>query len=288
MKSVIAGTYGIDSSVFSPKEKMQSRKLLNLPLGNKILLYTGRFYPDKNIGMLLNVFSLLQKKIPNLCLVMSIIFKDDYYYDRLSEKLKGVIVFENLPLSKMAYLYSAADLFVSCSTSYFETFGRSPLESIACGTPVIVPDWMGFKDYITNKVGTLVPVDYLDAPLYDDMSYHIVDPLKFVDSCLNALLSTPKMIHSVPRKATSAFTITTIKRIIDEMIRGKKQNNPRVRRDSLVAQNPIIEEVYRKFHIETNDDLFYFLTHDFKKVIIESNLNHHIYNSLFTRVLGFN
>jgi glycosyltransferase involved in cell wall biosynthesis len=285
MKSAIAGTYGIDTSVFSHKDKDYSRKILNLPSEDKLLLYTGRFYPDRNLGMLLTVFSFLQNIFQNLRLIISIKHKDNSYYNMFSEKLKDIIVFEKLPPSKMPYLYSAADLFVSCSTSYFETFGRSPLESIACGTPVVVPDWLGYKDYITDMTGILVPVDYINEPLYDDMSYHIVDPLKFVDRCIKALLSPKKLIDSLPRQTTSSFAVCIIRRIIYEMTREKIRYH-RIMDNSLIRYHPIIEEVYRRFNIKSIDELFYFLTCDFKKVnLLEKSLRGHIYNNLFTIAL---
>jgi glycosyltransferase involved in cell wall biosynthesis len=220
--------------------------------------------------------------MPKLSLVMSINYKNNSYFDMLSEKLKDVFVFEKLPVSKMPYLYSAADLFVSCSTSYFETFGRSPLESIACGTPVVVPDWMGYKDYITTQTGTLVPVDHIDLPLYDSMSYHIVDPLKFVDSCIKALSSPQKLIESLPRCATSSFVVSMIQRMIHKMTIDKIDSLHRMN-DSLISYHPVVEEVCRKMNIQSIDQLFHFLIHDFDKVrVFEKGLRRCIYNNLFS------
>ena len=164
----------------------------------------------------------------------------------------------------MPYLYSAADLFVSCSTSYFETFGRSPLESIACGTPVVVADWMGYKDYITDRTGILVPVDYIDVPLYDGTSYHMVDPLRFIDSCIKALSFPQQLIESVPRRATSSFVVSTIRRLIYEMTTDNTNYIHRAG-ESLKTYHPVVEEVYRKMNIRSIDQLFHFLTYDLRK-----------------------
>jgi hypothetical protein len=43
----------------------------------------------------------------------------------------------NLPNTDLPPLYRAADLFVSCSTS--ETYGLTVVESLTCGTPVVLP-----------------------------------------------------------------------------------------------------------------------------------------------------
>jgi hypothetical protein len=56
--------------------------------------------------------------------------------------------------------------------------------------------------------------------------------------------------------------------------------------NSLIRYHPIIEEVYRRFNIKSIDELFYFLTCDFKKVnLLEKSLRGHIYNNLFTIAL---
>lgn len=45
----------------------------------------------------------------------------------------------------LAYLYSTADVFVSAS--WWESFGIPPLEAMACGTPVVMTDSRGGREY---------------------------------------------------------------------------------------------------------------------------------------------
>src|SRR5690606_25647376 len=53
-------------------------------------------------------------------------------------------------------LYSAADLFIT--TPLYEPFGITPLEAMACGTPVIASSVGGLKfSVIDGKTGCLVP-----------------------------------------------------------------------------------------------------------------------------------
>ena len=49
------------------------------------------------------------------------------------------IAFDRPHTGDLPPLYRAADLFVTCSTS--ETFGLTVLESLACGTPAVLPHW---------------------------------------------------------------------------------------------------------------------------------------------------
>src|SRR3954470_4437035 len=65
--------------------------------------------------------------------------------------------------------YSAADVFVT--TPWYEPFGITPLESMACGTPVIGSDVGGIKySVVDGETGYLVPPrdpDALGARLAD-------------------------------------------------------------------------------------------------------------------------
>src|SRR5690606_12309109 len=54
------------------------------------------------------------------------------------------------------HYYSAADIFVS--TPWYEPFGITPLEAMACGTPVIGSDVGGIKYTVSDgETGFLVP-----------------------------------------------------------------------------------------------------------------------------------
>jgi starch synthase len=48
--------------------------------------------------------------------------------------------------------WRAADLFLSISDNYQETFGIAPLEAMAAGLPVVVSDWDGYKDTVRDGV----------------------------------------------------------------------------------------------------------------------------------------
>ena len=51
-----------------------------------------------------------------------------------------------------AKAWRAADLFLSISDNYQETFGIAPVEAMAAGLPVVVSDWNGYKDTVRDGV----------------------------------------------------------------------------------------------------------------------------------------
>jgi hypothetical protein len=61
-------------------------------------------------------------------------------------------------------IWSAADVFLSLSDNYQETFGLTPVEAMACGLPVIVSDWDGYRDTVPEGVvGYRIPTLALPA-----------------------------------------------------------------------------------------------------------------------------
>lgn len=54
--------------------------------------------------------------------------------------------------------FTAADVFVSPVDNAIETFGITPIEAMACGTPQVVSDWSGYRDTVVDgETGFLVP-----------------------------------------------------------------------------------------------------------------------------------
>jgi len=62
-------------------------------------------------------------------------------------------------------IWAAADVFLSLSDNYQETFGLTPIEAMACGLPVIVSDWNGYRDTVPDDgvVGFRIPTVALPA-----------------------------------------------------------------------------------------------------------------------------
>jgi glycosyltransferase involved in cell wall biosynthesis len=85
-------------------------------------------------------------------------------HDRLSEGLRQysdlidypVMTLSSLSDDELAQIYSSADVFVSAS--WYEGFGLPSLEAMACGSPVVMTDSLGSRDYAVHlKNAYVVP-----------------------------------------------------------------------------------------------------------------------------------
>ena len=61
-------------------------------------------------------------------------------------------------------IWSGADIFTLPVDNIQETFGLVPLEAMAAGLPVVMPDWNGFRDTVVHgKTGYLIPTTMAQA-----------------------------------------------------------------------------------------------------------------------------
>ena len=68
-------------------------------------------------------------------------------------------------------LWAAADIFVSLADNIQETFGLAPVEAMACGLPVIVTDWNGYRETVRHQTdGFLVATTAPDVGMGEDLA----------------------------------------------------------------------------------------------------------------------
>lgn len=159
---------GFNPEEFNPVGKRRARKLLEIDQNFPMILSVGRIVPRKGVDTIIQSMKYLKKRFSNIHLF--IVGGD-------TDAEKGPSAAEILRLKKVAednkvinnvrfigpknplelkYYYSAADVFIS--TPWYEPFGITPLESMACGTPVIGSDVGGIKYTVKEGVtGFLVP-----------------------------------------------------------------------------------------------------------------------------------
>jgi alpha-1,6-mannosyltransferase len=131
---------GVDTKIFQPvsqERKRELRKKLGLPLETRVLLYVGRFSPDKDTALLLRAWSSLEKKESSDWLgvmVGSGQMKEDVDgYTRNHPRVRTTPFLKDP--EALAEWYQAADLLLH--PGRWETFGLVLLEAQACGLPVI-------------------------------------------------------------------------------------------------------------------------------------------------------
>lgn len=160
---------GFSSSEFYPIEKPVARDILGLPQDQHILLQLGRMVERKGIDNVIKSMAYL-KSSPGKNFKLIIVGGDSEKmessncneYKRLctiARRLKVADMIEFVgrkDRDKLKFYYNAADLFIT--TPWYEPFGITPLEAMACGTPVIGANVGGIKFSVKDGVtGGLVP-----------------------------------------------------------------------------------------------------------------------------------
>jgi glycosyltransferase involved in cell wall biosynthesis len=157
---------GVNLKIFRPKsESKESNKKKVM-----VILRGSKYKGDE---LALKVLKNVNKKIP-----IHVIFVGNKrlvsYYSKTMKLDFKYTVFSNVPDEVLAELYSSSDAFLY--TSYVEGFGLPPLEAMACGTPVVMTDNKGSRDYAVNNFNALISqpgdvkslVDNLLKVLQDD------------------------------------------------------------------------------------------------------------------------
>ncbi|MCE6989723.1 glycosyltransferase family 1 protein [Dyadobacter sp. CY323] len=158
---------GFSSREFYPIPKSEARARLGLPEEDLVLLQLGRVVPRKGIDNVIRAMRYL-KDIPRIRLLVvgGSADKPDFEKDAEFKRLRSVAEEEGVSMSveftgrrdreQLKFYYQAADFFIS--TPWYEPFGITPLEAMACGTPVIGSDVGGIKYTVKDgETGFLVP-----------------------------------------------------------------------------------------------------------------------------------
>lgn len=152
---------GVNLDLFQPVDKEVAKRQLGFRNG-KTVLYVGRVEPLKGIDKLLMAITRVRIKHGLRLVVIGGDGNSQYETEirRLSQELHiqdsvtfaGLVEQEELPR-----FYSAADVCVV--PSYYESFGLVALESLACGTPVVITRTGGAESFINQGVTGYVVED---------------------------------------------------------------------------------------------------------------------------------
>lgn len=159
---------GFNAREMYPVDKLQARKKLNLNTKDFILLQLGRMVPRKGVDNVIKALGCLKSKYKNvkLLIVGGECEAQETFSNAEIQRLQQVASDNNISAqvifagrknrSQLKYYYSASDVFIS--TPWYEPFGITPLEAMACKLPVIGANVGGIKySVIHNETGFLVP-----------------------------------------------------------------------------------------------------------------------------------
>lgn len=160
---------GFDPHEFYPIDRLLARMVLEIDEADQVLLQLGRMVPRKGVDTVIESLPTLKKKY-NLTPKLFIVGGESEDPDpklcpelgrlkTIAKNLKvedQVIFVGSRGREVLKYYYNAADIFIS--TPWYEPFGITPLEAMACGTPVIGSNVGGIKySVMDGKTGFLVP-----------------------------------------------------------------------------------------------------------------------------------
>ena len=148
---------GVDTRVFSPHARDERwRGSLGLPADARLLLYAGRFAPEKNLPQLVEAVQRLGPRYHLLALGAG-------PQPPTGEQVH-VLDFQTAP-AQVAKAMASVDAFVHAGDQ--ETGGLAVLEAMACGTPVVVRDAGGLSETVADGCGLAVdssrPHDWAEA-----------------------------------------------------------------------------------------------------------------------------
>lgn len=138
--------YGVDTEVFRPRGRSESREVLGLPLEDSVLLISANRPPGRRKGADL-LARALQELPVDLAARVRLLTMGEHGADLarntgLPARNLGYVADDHL----RAHAYSAADLFLL--PTRVDVFGLASIESQACGTPVVSFRTGGVPDHV--------------------------------------------------------------------------------------------------------------------------------------------
>ena len=240
---------GMDLKLFRPlPDRAAVRAELGLPADREILLYTGRVDRDKHLLELFEVLAAVRAERP-VELVVCFHFRGEPYLARCCDRAAeiGNIRFVEWPDPEtLVRYYNAADLFVSAGVSVCETFGRSPVEAMACGTPSVVSAYNGFRDTVTPSTGFLVPTLRKDGkgwPQRPDVGRLAVTVLEALAD-REGLREKARVGLTRARRWDRAAILNHVLKVLARDYSGSGGDAPRRDRLSLAGYPPAVAELW--------------------------------------------
>ena len=174
----------IDSQRFSPGDRIAARQRLQWPADGKILLCVRRLVRRMGLENLLDAFAEVAKEHPDAVLMIGGMgpLRDELEAKAKNYDLTGQVRFIGfIPETDLPLAYRAADLSILPSQS-LEGFGLTALESLACGTPVLVTPVGGLPEVVKHLDAKLILPDKGVAAIADRLHLFFSGALRLPSS----------------------------------------------------------------------------------------------------------
>ncbi len=151
---------GVDHRTFRPVDRDAAREMLGLS-DRPTVVYVGRLVARKGVDTLVEAFALLPRRLNARLVIVGGEPGGSPEAARLAALAEDLGVSEKVcfagsrPQEDLRHYYGAAD--VAVSVPHYEPFGMTPLEAMACATPVVGSRVGGIKTSVADgETGYLV------------------------------------------------------------------------------------------------------------------------------------
>lgn len=148
--------WGVNHEVFHTLETGESaRGLWNVAEDAQVIFSPRQLRPLYNQLMMIDAMGEIVKHRPNAILVLSAFNQDDDYRVKIDAKIDSLGLADHVRFlpsmnpQEMVLAYNSANIVISLPPT--DGTPVSVMESMACGTPVIMADLERFKDLFTHK-----------------------------------------------------------------------------------------------------------------------------------------
>lgn len=164
---------GVDLSCFAPVPRREARAELGLAAEESIIIYVGRLLPRKDVANLIEALARFKAASaapdPRPCRLLVVGGETDTADLAHEPEMRRLIALaerrgirEHItfvgrrPAQLLRWYYSAADVFAT--TPWYEPYGLTPLEAMACGIPAVCSAVGGITYTVADgETGFLVP-----------------------------------------------------------------------------------------------------------------------------------
>jgi len=153
---------GISLSEFEQlPERGEFRRKRGVDRTQTLILYLGRIHEIKGLALLARAFASIARHAPDARL--AIVGPDGGYLPKLRRLVGELDIREKVIFTGPLYGRDRLEAYVDADTyvlpSYYEIFGITVLEALACSTPVVLTDRCGIADAVDNRAALVVPYD---------------------------------------------------------------------------------------------------------------------------------
>lgn len=234
---------GFNPEELYPIDKLLARRMLRLPAEEIILLQLGRMVPRKGIDNVIRALEHIKYTGANVRLIIvggeATVSANGHHPEvcRLKQLAKDLGVAARVTFAgrksreEIKYYYAAADLFIT--TPWYEPFGITPLEAMACGTPVIGADVGGIKySIVDGQTGYLVPPN---------------DPVALAEK-INNLVSDKvllsRMSQEAIRRVNTLFTWQQVANMVSQLYERILAEEQTDRKDNILEEFSLIDAAF--------------------------------------------